>query len=330
MDDKKIVYSGIQPSGSLTIGNYIGALKNFIGLQDEYNCLYCIVDMHAITAPQEPKDLRKNTLDVLALYLAAGLDPKKSIIYIQSHVPEHAELGWVLNTMTGLGQLQRMTQFKDKSKKYSDVQAGILNYPVLMAADILLYGTSYVPVGEDQKQHLELTRDLAQRFNSRYSETFVVPEILTPKVGARIMSLKDPSSKMSKSDSNKDSFILILDSEDDTRKKIKRAVTDSSGEFRYSDEQPGLKNLINIHASFSGMSTEEIVKKYENLGYGEFKEDLGEVVVEGLRPLRERFKEIRDDKAYLESVYKEGSEKASYLARKTLRKVYKKVGFIPR
>lgn len=330
MDDKKIVYSGIQPSGSLTIGNYIGALKNFIGLQDEYNCLYCIVDMHAITAPQEPKDLRKNTLDVLALYLAAGLDPKKSNIYIQSHVPEHAELGWVLNTMTGLGQLQRMTQFKDKSKKYSDVQAGILNYPVLMAADILLYGTSYVPVGEDQKQHLELTRDLAQRFNSRYSETFVVPEILTPKVGARIMSLKDPSSKMSKSDSNKDSFILILDSEDDTRKKIKRAVTDSSGEFRYSDEQPGLKNLINIHASFSGMSTEEIVKKYENLGYGEFKEDLGEVVVEGLRPLRERFKEIRDDKAYLESVYKEGSEKASYLARKTLRKVYKKVGFIPR
>ena len=292
MDDKKIVYSGIQPSGSLTIGNYIGALKNFIGLQDEYNCLYCIVDMHAITAPQEPKDLRKNTLDVLALYLSAGLDPEKSIIYIQSHVPEHAELGWVLNTMTGLGQLQRMTQFKDKSKKYSDVQAGILNYPVLMAADILLYGTSYVPVGEDQKQHLELTRDLAQRFNSRYSETFVVPEILTPKVGARIMSLKDPSSKMSKSDSNKDSFILILDSEDDTRKKIKRAVTDSSGEFRYSDEQPGLKNLINIHASFSGMSTEEIVKKYENLGYGEFKEDLGEVVVEGLRPLRERFKAV--------------------------------------
>ena len=330
MDDKKIVYSGIQPSGSLTIGNYIGALKNFIGLQDEYNCLYCIVDMHAITAPQEPKDLRKNTLDVLALYLSAGLDPEKSIIYIQSHVPEHAELGWVLNTMTGLGQLQRMTQFKDKSKKYSDVQAGILNYPVLMAADILLYGTSYVPVGEDQKQHLELTRDLAQRFNSRYSETFVVPEILTPKVGARIMSLKDPSSKMSKSDSNKDSFILILDSEDDTRKKIKRAVTDSSGEFRYSDEQPGLKNLINIHASFSGMSTEEIVKKYENLGYGEFKEDLGEVVVEGLRPLRERFKEIRDDKAYLESVYKEGSEKESYLARKTLRKVNKKVVFIPR
>ena len=211
MEDKKIVYSGIQPSGSLTIGNYIGALKNFIGLQDEYNCLYCIVDMHAITVAQEPKNLRKNTLDVLALYLAAGLDPKKSIIYIQSHVPAHAELGWVLNTMTGLGQLQRMTQFKDKAKKYTDVQAGLLNYPVLMAADILLYQSSFVPVGEDQKQHIEITRDLAQRFNSRYSETFTIPEILTPKVGARIMSLKDPSSKMSKSDPNKDGYILLLD-----------------------------------------------------------------------------------------------------------------------
>lgn len=328
--DKKIVYSGIQPSGSLTIGNYIGALKNFIGLQDEYNCLYCIADMHAITVPQEPKNLRKNTLDVLSLYLAAGLDPEKGIIYIQSHVPQHAELAWVLNTITGLGQLQRMTQFKDKSKKYTDVQAGLLNYPVLMAADILLYGTSYVPVGEDQKQHIEITRDLAQRFNSRYSDTFTIPEIMTPKVGARIMSLKDPSAKMSKSDSNKDAFILILDSEDDTRKKIKRAVTDSSGEFNYSDDQPGLKNLINIHASFSGMNPEEIVKKYENLGYGEFKEDLGEVVVEGLRPLRERYKEIRNDKEYLEKVYKEGAEKASYLANKMLRKVYKKVGFIPR
>ena len=328
--DKKVVYSGIQPSGSLTIGNYIGALKNFIDLQDEYNCLYCIVDMHAITVAQEPKDLRKNTLDVLALYLAAGLDPEKSIIYIQSHVHQHAELSWVLNTITGLGQLQRMTQFKDKAKKYSDVQAGLLNYPVLMAADILLYNTSLVPVGEDQKQHLELTRDIAQRFNSRYSETFTLPEVFTPKTGARIMSLKDPNFKMSKSDSNKDAYILLLDSEDETRKKIKRAVTDSSGIFRYSDEQPGLKNLINIHSSFSGLSADEIVAKYENVGYGEFKEDLGEVVVEGLRPLRERYKEIRSDKEYLEKVYKDGADKASYLANKMLRKVYKKVGFIPR
>jgi tryptophanyl-tRNA synthetase len=328
--DKKVVYSGIQPSGSLTIGNYIGALKNFIDLQEDYNCLYCIVDMHAITVSQVPKDLRKNTLDVLALYLAAGLDPEKSIIYIQSHVHQHAELAWVLNTITGLGQLQRMTQFKDKAKKYSDVQAGLLNYPVLMAADILLYNTSLVPVGEDQKQHLELTRDIAQRFNSRYSDTFTIPEVFTPKTGARIMSLKDPSFKMSKSDTNKDGYILLLDSEDETRKKIKRAVTDSSGIFRYSDEQPGLKNLINIHSSFSGLSAEEIVAKYENVGYGEFKEDLGEVVVEGLRPLRERYKEIRSDKEYLEKVYKDGADKASYLANKMLRKVYKKVGFIPR
>lgn len=328
--DKKIVYSGIQPSGSLTIGNYIGALKNFIGLQDDYNCLYCIVDMHAITMPQVPKDLRKNTLDVLALYLAAGLDPEKSIIYIQSHVPQHVELGWMLNSITSMGQLQRMTQFKDKSLKSKEVLAGILNYPVLMAADILLYQTDFVPVGEDQRQHIELTRDLAQKFNSRYSDTFTIPDILTPKVGARIMSLQDPRYKMSKSDSDKNAFILLLDSEDDTKRKIKRAVTDSLGEFNYSDEQAGLKNLINIYIAFSGMTSEEIVGKYKNLGYGVFKEDLAELVVEGLRPLRNRFNEIRNNKEYLEKVYKEGAEKASYLANKTLRKVYKKMGFIGR
>lgn len=328
--DKKIVYSGIQPSGSLTIGNYIGALSNFIGLQEEYNCLYCIVDMHAITVYQEPKNLRKNTLDVLALYLAAGLDPEKSIIYIQSHVPQHVELAWCLNTMAGVGQLQRMTQFKDKSAKSKEVMAGILNYPILMASDILLYQASYVPVGEDQRQHIELTRDLAQRFNSRYSDTFVLPEIMAPKVGGRIMSLQDPASKMSKSDANKDAFILILDSEEETRKKIKRAVTDSLGEMRYSDEQPGLKNLINIYSSFSKRSAEDIVRQYEGQGYGKFKEDLGEVVVEGLRPIRARFKEIREDKDYLEKVYREGAQKASSIANKTLRKVYKKMGFIPR
>ncbi|MGO3752177.1 MAG: tryptophan--tRNA ligase [Peptoniphilaceae bacterium] len=328
--DKKIVYSGIQPSGSLTIGNYIGALKNFIGLQDDYNCLYCIVDMHAITMPQVPKDLRKNTLDVLALYLAAGLDPEKSIIYIQSHVPQHVELGWMLNSITSMGQLQRMTQFKDKSLKSKEVLAGILNYPILMAADILLYQTDFVPVGEDQRQHIELTRDLAQKFNSRYSDTFTIPDILTPKVGARIMSLQDPRYKMSKSDIDKNAFILLLDSEDDTRRKIKRAVTDSLGEFNYNDEQAGLKNLINIYIAFSGMTSEEIVEKYKNLGYGVFKEDLAELVVEGLRPLRNRFNEIRNNKEYLEKVYKEGAEKASYLANKTLRKVYKKMGFIGR
>lgn len=328
--NKKVVYSGIQPSGQLTIGNYIGALRNFIDLQDEYLCLYCIADLHAITVTQVPKDLRKNTLDLIALYLAAGIDPEKSIIYVQSHVSAHAELSWVLNTITGLGQLQRMTQFKAKSQKVKEVEAGLLNYPVLMAADILLYQTSFVPVGEDQRQHLEITRDIAERFNFRYSETFTIPEILPAKVGGRIMSLQDPLSKMSKSDKNKDGFILIIEDENETRKKIKKAVTDSLGVIRYNDEQKGLKNLIDIYAAFSGLKVEEIVEKYQDKGYGLFKEELAEVVVEGLRPIRERFKEIREDKAYLEKVYKEGAQKASYMAEKTLRKVYKKVGFIPR
>ena len=328
--DKKIVYSGIQPSGQLTIGNYIGALRNFMGLQDDYLCLYCIADLHAITVAQVPKDLRKNTLDLIALYLACGLDPEKSIIYIQSHVPAHTELAWVLNTMTGLGQLQRMTQFKSKSQKVKEVQAGLLNYPVLMAADILLYQTSYVPVGEDQRQHLEITRDIAQRFNHRYSETLTVPEILPAKVGGRIMSLQDPTSKMSKSDANKDGFILIIEDENQTRKKIKKAVTDSLGTFRYCDEQKGLKNLIDIYASFSNLKAEEIVEKYKDQGYGVFKDELAELVVDSLRPIRQRFQDIREDKSYLEKVYREGAEKASYLANKTLRKVYKKVGFIER
>lgn len=328
--EKKKVFSGIQPSGSLTLGNYIGALSNFVALQEEYDCLYCIVDLHAITVFQEPKDLRKNTLDVLALYLAAGLDPEKSIIFIQSHVPQHAELGWCLNTITPLGQLQRMTQFKDKSAKTKEVDAGLLNYPTLMAADILLYQSDFVPVGIDQKQHLELTRDIAQRFNSKYSDTFVVPEIMTPKLGAKIMSLQEPEFKMSKSSKNVDSYILLLDSEDETRKKIKKAVTDSIGVVNYTDEQPGIKNLITIYSSFTGKTPEEIVKDYENVGYGVFKNDLAEVVVEGLRPLRKRFEEIRNDKEYLEKVYKEGAQKASYLANKTLRKVHKKMGFIAR
>lgn len=328
--DKKTIFSGIQPSGSLTLGNYIGALSNFPKLQEEYNCLYCIVDSHAITVYQEPKNLRKNTLDVLSLYLAAGIDPEKSTIFIQSHVPEHCELGWCLNTITPLGQLQRMTQFKDKSKKTNEVDAGLLNYPTLMAADILLYQSDYVPVGEDQRQHLELTRDLAQRFNSKYSETFTIPEIMTPKVGAKIMSLQEPEYKMSKSSKDENSFILLLDTEDNTRKKIKRAVTDSIGVVNYTDEQPGIKNLITIYSSLTGKTPEEIVKLYDGVGYGQFKEDVGEVVVEGLRPIRTKFKEIREDKDYLEKVYREGAEKASRQASKTLRKVHKKMGFIPR
>lgn len=328
--DKKIVYSGIQPSGSLTLGNYIGALSNFGQLQDEYNCLYCIVDNHAITAYQEPKNLRKNTLDVLALYLAAGLDPEKSIIYIQSHVPEHVELMWCLNTITSLGQLQRMTQFKDKAQRTKEVEAGLLNYPILMAADILLYNASYVPVGEDQRQHIEFTRDLAQRFNSRYSDTFVIPEIMAPKVGARIMSLQDPEKKMSKSDPDPNSYVLILDSEKDTEKKIKRAVTDSLGIIKYSDEQKGLKNLIDIYSVFTKKTPDEIVKEFEGKGYGEFKGAVAEVVNDGVRPIRERFNEIRNDKAYLESVYRDGADKARSIAYKTMSKVHRKMGFIPR
>lgn len=328
--DKKIVYSGIQPSGSLTLGNYIGALSNFGQLQDEYNCLYCIVDNHAITAYQEPKNLRKNTLDVLALYLAAGLDPEKSIIYIQSHVPEHVELMWCLNTITSLGQLQRMTQFKDKAQRTKEVEAGLLNYPILMAADILLYNASYVPVGEDQRQHIEFTRDLAQRFNTRYSETFVIPEIMAPKVGARIMSLQDPEKKMSKSDPDPNSYVLILDSEKDTEKKIKRAVTDSLGIIKYSDEQKGLKNLIDIYAVFTKETPDEIVKEFEGRGYGEFKGAVAEVVNDGMRPIRERFNEIRNDKVYLESVYRDGADKARSIAYKTMSKVHRKMGFIPR
>lgn len=328
--DKKIVYSGIQPSGSLTLGNYIGALSNFGQLQDEYNCLYCIVDNHAITAYQEPKNLRKNTLDVLALYLAAGLDPEKSIIYIQSHVPEHVELMWCLNTITSLGQLQRMTQFKDKSQRTKEVEAGLLNYPILMAADILLYNASYVPVGEDQRQHIEFTRDVAQRFNSRYSDTFVIPEIMAPKVGARIMSLQDPEKKMSKSDPDPNSYVLILDTEKDTEKKIKRAVTDSLGIIKYSDEQKGLKNLIDIYSVFTKKTPDEIVKEFEGKGYGEFKGAVAEVVNDDMRPIRERFNEIRNDKEYLESVYRDGADKARSIAYKTMSKVHRKMGFIPR
>lgn len=328
--DKKIVYSGIQPSGSLTLGNYIGALSNFGQLQDEYSCLYCIVDNHAITAYQEPKNLRKNTLDVLALYLAAGLDPEKSIIYIQSHVPEHVELMWCLNTITSLGQLQRMTQFKDKAQRTKEVEAGLLNYPILMAADILLYNASYVPVGEDQRQHIEFTRDLAQRFNSRYSDTFVIPEIMAPKVGARIMSLQEPEKKMSKSDPDPNSYVLILDSEKDTEKKIKRAVTDSLGIIKYSDEQKGLKNLIDIYSVFTKKTPDEIVKEFEGKGYGEFKGAVAEVVNDGMRPIRERFNEIRNDKTYLENVYRDGADKARSIAYKTMSKVHRKMGFIPR
>ena len=329
--DKKVVFSGVQPSGGLTIGNYIGAIKNFVGLQEKYNCYYCIVDLHAITVPQIPKDLRKNTLEVLAIYLASGLDPEKCTLFIQSHVNAHAELTWVLNSISYMGQLSRMTQFKEKSKKSEEnLNAALFTYPVLMASDILLYQTDFVPVGEDQKQHLELARDLAERFNNKYSETFKVPEPLIQEFGAKIMSLQEPENKMSKSDQNENGYILILDKPDAIRRKVKRAVTDSIGEVRYNDEQLGIKNLMNIYSVFSGDSIEEIENRYQGIGYGKFKEDVAEVVVQGLAPIQERYNDLMKNKDYLERVYKEGAEKANYASMKTLRKVYKKVGFIQR
>lgn len=329
--DKKTVLSGIQPSGSLTLGNYIGALKNFTEFQNEYDCYYCIVDLHAITVPQVPHDLRKNTLEVLALYLACGLDPDKSTIFIQSHVHEHAELAWVLNTITYMGQLNRMTQYKDKSKKYNEsINAGLFTYPVLMAADILLYQADLVPVGEDQRQHLELARDLAIRFNNKYSDTFNIPEPFIKKSGSKIMSLQDPAVKMSKSDQDKNAYILLLDDKDTIRRKIRRAVTDSENHIDYNDNQLGLKNLIDIYSSLTDKKAEEIVAMYQSKGYGEFKDDLAEVIIESLDPIQKRYKEIISDRVYLEQVYASGAIKAGRKASKTLRKVYKKVGFVPK
>jgi tryptophanyl-tRNA synthetase len=290
MEERKVVFSGVQPSGALTIGNYIGSIRNWVALQDEYDCYYCIVDLHAITVPQEPKNLRKNTLDLLALYLASGLDPEKCTMFIQSHVSAHAELTWVLDSISYMGQLSRMTQFKEKSQKSeANLNAALFTYPVLMAADILLYQADLVPVGEDQKQHIELARDLAERFNNRYSETFKVPEPLIKSAGARIMSIQNPESKMSKSDKDENAYILLQDKPDDIRRKIKRAVTDSIGEVRYRDEQPGIKNLMNIYSIFSEESIESIEEKYAGEGYGKFKGDLAEVVIEGLRPIQEKY-----------------------------------------
>ena len=329
MSEKKIIFSGAQPSGKLTLGNYLGAIKNWTDLQEEYNCYYSVVDLHAITVPQEAKDLRANTMQLLAQYLACGLDPEKNTIFIQSHVSAHTELMWILSTMTYMGELSRMTQFKDKSQKNeANLNAGLFTYPVLMAADILLYQTDLVPVGEDQKQHLELARDLANRFNNRYSPTFKVPEPYIQKAGARVMSLQEPTKKMSKSDENENAYILLIDDADTIRRKIKRSVTDSVGIVQYSDEQPGIKNLLNIYSKLSDKSIDEIVTMYEGKGYGDFKADVAEVIVEALRPIRERYEEILKNKEYLESVYAKGAQRAEAQARKTLRKVYKKVGLI--
>ncbi len=329
-EKKKVIFSGIQPSGQLTLGNYLGAIKNWVKLQEEYDCYFCVVDLHAITVRQEPKDLRARTLEVMSIYIAAGIVPEKNTIFIQSHVPAHSEAAWLLNCYTYMGELSRMTQFKDKSQRYGDsVSAGLLDYPVLMAADILLYQADLVPVGVDQKQHLELARDIAQRFNNTYSETFVVPEGYIPQNGAKIMSLQDPTKKMSKSDDNPNSYILIMDPPEVIRKKVSRAVTDSVGVVKYSDEQPGVKNLMTILSTITGQTIEEIEAKYEGQGYAQFKKDVAEAIVAELEPIQKKVKELVADKAYLESIYKAGAEKANYVANKTLRKMQKKIGFIP-
>ncbi len=333
-DKKKVIFSGIQPSGDLTLGNYLGALKSWVKLQDEYECYFCVVDLHAITVKQVPADLRKRTLEMLAIYIASGIDTTKNTLFIQSHVPAHSELSWLLTCNSYVGELSRMTQYKDKSQKSVNsgdpIIAGLFNYPVLMAADILLYQTDLVPVGIDQRQHLELARDIAGRFNNVYSETFKIPEAYIPKAGAKIMDLQEPTKKMSKSGENPNGAILLMDSPDVIRKKISRAVTDSIGVVNYTDEQPGVKNLINILATIEGITPEEVVARFEGKGYAEFKKEVGDAIVRELEPVQQRVKDLLANKTELEAIYKVGAEKANYMAMKTLRKTQKKIGLIPR
>ncbi len=328
--EKKTVFSAVQPSGVPTIGNYVGSIKNWVAMQDEYNCIYSLADLHTLTVKQVPAELRQRSYELLALYLACGIDPEKSIVFAQSHVHQHAELTWVLNTITYPGELQRMTQFKDKSRNHADnINMGLLDYPVLMAADILLYGTDVVPVGIDQKQHLEIARDLAVRFNNRYSPTFVVPEPLIPKVGAKIMSLQDPDKKMSKSDENVNAFISVTDGTDDIVRKFKRAVTDSEAEVRFDEEnKKGVSNLLTIYSLFSGKSIPDAEKEFEGKGYGDFKLAVAESVAAVLAPINQEKNKMLADKGYLQSVLKKGMEQAEYLANKMIRKVYKKIGLI--
>ncbi len=330
-DTKKRILSGIQPSGALTLGNYLGALRNWVELSrgDEYEAFFMLADMHTITVRQTPKDFRKNAMDLLALFMACGLDPERSPIFFQSHVPAHSMLAWVLICNTYMGELSRMTQYKDKAKKHaSNLNAGLFTYPSLMAADILLYQADLVPVGNDQNQHLELTRDLANRFNNAYSETFKIPAAYNPKVGARIMSLQDPTQKMSKSDTNENGYILLLDPLDRAANKIKRAVTDSGSEVKRGEGKEGIVNLMSIYGACTGKSFDEIEAEFEGRGYGDFKKSVAEAVVETLRPIQEKYADLMKNKDYLKQVYKSGAERASRVANKTLAKVYRKVGFI--
>ena len=327
-DEKKVLFSGMQATGNLTLGNYLGALKNWVSMNEDYECYYCVVDEHSITVRQNPAELRQRAHALLTLYIAARLDPEKICIYYQSHVSGHAELAWILNCYTYMGELQRMTQFKDKSAKHADnINAGLFTYPVLMAADILLFQADVVPVGIDQMQHLELTRDIAQRFNGIYGDVFKIPEAYLGKVGAKIMSLQDPSKKMSKSDENPNASIYLMDDPDTIIRKFKRAVTDSGSEVRYSEDKPGVSNLIDIYRATTGKSVEEVEKEFDGKGYGDFKLAVGESVVDVLKPLQERVAELSKDKTYIDSIIKNNAERANYVATKTLRKVQKKVGF---
>ncbi len=328
IDDQKVLFSGMQATGNLTLGNYLGALKNWVTLSDEYECFYCVVDEHSITIRQEPAELRKRARALLTLYIAAGLDPEKNCLYYQSHVSAHAELAWILNCYTYMGELNRMTQFKDKSAKHADnINAGLFTYPVLMAADILLFQSDVVPVGIDQMQHLEIARDIAQRFNGIYGDVFTIPEAYLGKVGAKIMSLQEPSKKMSKSDENPNASIYLMDDTDTIMRKFKRAVTDSEAQVRYRDEQPGVKNLIDIYCACTGKTSSETEREFDGKGYGDFKQAVGESVASVLKPVQDRVAALSKDKAYIDGMIKKNAEKADYYATKTLRKVQHKIGF---
>lgn len=324
---KKTIFSGVQPSGQITLGNYLGALKNWTKLLDEYNCIFAVMDLHSITVRQDPKELRERSLKLLAQYIACGLDPNKCTHFIQSHVPAHAQLSWVLGCYTYMGELSRMTQFKEKSQRHADnINAGLYTYPVLMAADILLYQADLVPVGHDQKQHLEITRDIAERFNSIYGDTFTVPDPFIGKVGARIMDLSDPTKKMSKSEPN--GSISLLEDENAILKKIKKAVTDSLGYVKYEEGRHGINNLLSIYCSVTGKSIDEAEKEFEGKGYGDFKKAVAEVVIDELRPVQQKYNELIENKDYLDKIIADGAVKANEMAQKTLKDVYEKVGFI--
>ncbi len=326
--DKKTIFSGAQPTGIIHLGNYLGALRNWALLQNDYNCIYCVVDMHAITVRQVPAELRKRSVETLAIYMACGIDPEQVIFFIQSHVPEHAQLSWVLNCSTMFGELSRMTQFKDKSARHAEnVNAGLFTYPVLMAADILLYNADLVPVGDDQKQHIELTRDIANRFNTVYSPTFTLPEPYIPKTSSRIMSLSDPTKKMSKSDPNIQSWVSLLDPRDEIIKKFKRAVTDSDNLICADPARPGITNLVNIYSAFTGKTSDEIASEFAGKGYGDFKLAVGEVCADALGKIRESYETYMDDRAQLDSILTEGARAAEAIARRTISKVYRKIGF---